>query len=278
MNNILPGTRRRLIIGYLSALLLVFAYINMFPAVRYIVKHWGAAPVLVLPILVTVTVLIVIFCLFLNTARKQQAHPGIASLIIGIAICLAALVVPDPQAPVKRIHVIEYMALSLLIRYTMSVRLQGTALLVYSVFFASLLGVHDELIQGLHPLRTYGTRDILVNALGSAGGGLIWHGFRLFEQTEPDSNQPVRLTRGSALYLALLFCSVLFFFIPLFFFREELLPLWPGLPLAAGLTLFLAASAKRSAHFNHGVWAVSWGAYTLLAYPIAARLVPAVFF
>ena len=278
MNNILPGTRRRLIIGYLSAILLVMVYINMFPAVRYIVGNWGPTPVLVLPILVTVTVLVFIFFLLVKTARNQQAQPGIALIILGISICLAALLVPDPQAPVKRIHVIEYMALSLVIRYTMSVRLQGAALLVYSIFFASLLGVHDELLQGLHPLRTYGIRDILVNALGSAGGGLIWHGFRLFEHPEHDSSQPERLTRFSALYLVWLFCSVLVFFIPLFYFREEILPLWPGAPLAAGLALFLAATAKRSAHFNHGIWAVSWGAYTLLAYPIAARLVPVVFF
>lgn len=278
MNNILPGTRRHLIIGYLSAILLVIVYINMFPAVRYIVKEWGTTPVLVLPILITVTVLIVIFCLLLRTERKPQAQPGIALIIIGTAICLAALIIPDPQAPVKRIHVIEYMALSLLIRYTMSVRLKGSALLVYSIFFASLLGVHDELLQGLHPLRTYGTRDILVNTLGSAGGGLIWHGFNLFERPERASDQHARLSLFSALYLAWLFCSVVVFVVPLFSFREELLPLWPGVPLAGGLTLFIAAAANRSAQINHGIWAISCASYTLLAYPIATRLVPAVFF
>ena len=278
MNTMLPGTRRHLIIGYLSAVLLVIVYINMFPAVRYIVEHWGTAPVLVLPILVTVAVLIVLFWLFTRTGRKPQAQPGIALLGIGTAICLAALIIPDPQAPVKRIHVIEYMALSLLIRYTMSVRLQGTALLVFSIFFSSLLGVHDELLQGLHPLRTYGTRDILVNALGSTGGGLIWQGFNLFEHPEQKSGRPARLSRFTALYLAWLCCSVLVFIVPLLYFREELLPLWPGAPLAVSLTLFIAAAANHSAQINHGIWAVSCAAYTLLVYPLAVRLVPAVFF
>ena len=269
---------RHLIIGYLSALLLVIVYINMFPAVRYIVKQWGTTPVLVLPVLGTVAVLIVIFWLFLRAGRKPRAQPGIVLLIIGTAICLAALITPDPQAPVKRIHVIEYMALSLLVRYTMSVRHQGAALLLYSIFFSSLLGVHDELLQGLHPLRTYGTRDILVNALGSAGGGLIWQGFNLFEHPEQTSGQPARLSRVTALYLAWLFCSVLVFCIPLLYFREELLPLWPGAPLAVGLALFIAAAANRSARITHGSWAVSCAAYSLLAYPLAVRLVPVVFF
>ncbi len=276
MKNILPGTRRRLIFGYLSSILLVLVYINMFPAVRYIVKHWGATPVLVLPILVTVTVLIVILCLLLKTARSRQADPGIASIILGISICLAALFVTDPQAPIKRIHVIEYMALSLVIRYTMSVRIQGAALLVYSIFFASLLGVHDELLQGLHPLRTYGTRDILVNALGSVGGGLIWHGFRLSELTG-HADPPVLLTRSTCSYLAWLFCSMLFFCIPLLYFREELMPLWPAAPLACSLIIFIAAALKKPAHLNHGIWAVSCASYTLLAYPIAARFLPVVF-
>ena len=278
MNSNLPGTRHRLTIGYLGAVLLVIVYLNMFPAVRYIVKHWGVTPVMVLPIMITIGVLIVIFTIFLRSMKMKQAQPEIAPVILGIIICLAALAVPDPQAPVKRIHVVEYMTLSLLIRYTMSVRLQGLALLIYSIFFASLLGVHDELLQGLHPLRTYGTRDIVVNALGSAGGGLIWHGFKLFEHSGQYIESPAPLTRFTSVYLVWLFCSVLFFFIPLLYFREEQLPLWPAFPLAAGLMVFIAATSGKTVHFNHGIWAVSCASYALFAYPIAIRLLPATFF
>ncbi|MEE4166664.1 MAG: VanZ family protein, partial [Desulfocapsaceae bacterium] len=220
MNTIRSGTRRHLLIGYSCSILLVLAYLNMFPVVRYIVKTWGTTPVLVLPILITISALIAISLLLLRARRVRRVQPDIAPIMIGTAICLAALFIPDPEAPIKRIHVIEYMILSLLIRYTMSIRLQGASLLVYSIFFTSLLGVHDELLQGLHPLRTYGTRDILVNAVASAGGGFIWHGFRLFEHSTQASEPVVRLTPRSSSYLVWLFCSVLFFFMPLLSFRQ----------------------------------------------------------
>jgi hypothetical protein len=277
MKNTRSGTRRHLIIGYSCSILLVLVYLNMFPAVRYIVKTWGTTPVLVLPILITVSALTAISLLLLRVRWVHQVQPVIAPIIIGIVICLVALIIPDPEAPVKRIHVIEYMMLSLLIRYTMSVRLQGISLLVYSILFSSLLGVHDELLQGLHPLRTYGSRDILVNALGSTGGGFIWHGFKLFEHSGQAAEQADRLTPRSCGYLAWLFCSVLFFFIPLVSFRQELLPLWPAAPLAASLIFFAAAAGKMPVRFNHGVIAVSCAAYALLAYPAVVRLVPAVF-
>lgn len=278
MDNRLPGTHRRLIIGYPLAVLLVLIYLNMFPVVRYIVQSWGTTPVLVLPILITLIALAVIISLFLKMRQVKQPPARIISITIGIIICLVALAVPDPQAPVKRIHVIEYMLLSLLIRYIMSVRHQGISLLAFSIFFASLLGVHDELLQGLHPLRTYGIRDIMVNALGSAGGGLIWHGFKLFEQNG-ETAQPTGTAPGfTYFYLAWLFCSVVTFFLPLYSFREKTLPLWPAVPLIVSLILFTTAGRKFVPRFDHGTRAVSYASFLMLAYLIAARLIPLRFF
>lgn len=278
MTKTLPRTHRRLIIGYLGSILLVIFYLNMFPVVKYIVQHYGTTPVMVLPILITVTVLVVIFSLLLKARLKQERQVRVSLILLGIAICLIALAVPDQQAPVKRIHVIEYMVLSCLIRYTMSVRLQGTALLVFSVLFTSLLGVHDELLQGLHPLRTYGIRDIVVNALGSVGGGLIWHGFKLFEYSGKTDDDTVHPPGFTCFYLVWLFCSVLIFFIPLYSFREALLPLWPAVPLIASLILYVTSRDKMMPSLGHGIKAVSFAAFTLVIYLAAARLTPLAFF
>jgi len=274
-----PQTRtdRRLILGYSSSILLVIMYLNMFPVVKYIVQHYGTTPVLVLPIVITVALLIVIFSFFLKTRLVLKRQASAPLIILGIAVCLAALIVPDHQAPVKRIHVIEYMVLSCLIRYTMSVRLQSTPLLIFSIAFTALLGVHDELLQGLHPLRTYGIRDIFVNALGSVGGGLIWHGFGLFEYPSEVEKQTVRPLGWTYLYLIWLFCSVLLFFIPLYFFREKILPIWPAVPLISSLILFVLSADKMIPSLSHGVKAVSCVSFTLILYLAAARLTPLVF-
>ena len=40
------------------------------------------------------------------------------------------------------------------------------------MLIATLLGVHDELVQGLHAQRTFGILDIVANGLGAAAGAL----------------------------------------------------------------------------------------------------------
>ena len=52
-------------------------------------------------------------------------------------------------------------------------RLVGYRLAVVSIVTAGLLGVHDEMLQGLHPERRFGVTDILVNALSAAAGACM---------------------------------------------------------------------------------------------------------
>ena len=97
-----------------------------------------------------------------------------------LRLCLLALLVSDMRYAVKRIHVVEYLFLSLVVRYGMSWKLQEKNLLLFSFLATAVFGVHDELLQGIHPLRTYGLRDMAVNGISAAGGALIWHGADLF--------------------------------------------------------------------------------------------------
>ena len=87
------------------------------------------------------------------------------------------LVLTDPRFPAKRIHVPEYIAVAWLVRAGLRHYLNGWSLTVGAALIASLYGVHDELIQGLHPVRTYGLVDMASNACGATAGAILTHAF-----------------------------------------------------------------------------------------------------
>ena len=94
----------------------------------------------------------------------------LAWLVVGLGGAVAALQLTDPHFPAKKVHLFQYALLALVVRRAYGTRLSGLTLAVASIVTASLLGVHDELLQGLHPHRQFGTVDILVNALSAAAG------------------------------------------------------------------------------------------------------------
>jgi hypothetical protein len=94
--------------------------------------------------------------------------------LLGGALVVAAvgLAMTDPRFPPKRVHVPEYIAVAWLVYQGLGGRLGGPRRAAAAVLLATLLGVHEELAQGLHPQRTLGALDMAVNGLGSIAGAL----------------------------------------------------------------------------------------------------------
>ena len=95
--------------------------------------------------------------------------------LLGGAVVAASigLLLTDPQYPAKRIHIAKYVAVAWLVYLGLGGRLGGPRRALATLLIAALLGVHDELIQGLHPDRSFGIRDIVANGFGAAAGALI---------------------------------------------------------------------------------------------------------
>lgn len=227
----------------------------------------------VLPVAVVfIFVVLVLFYYF----RNKQNISNLNWYMVGIGgtLCLLALLIPDGQFPAKRVHVVEYMVLACLVRYTMSWRLQGTALLFFSVLVTLLFGIHDELLQGIHSSRTYGLRDILVNSVAAVGGGLLWHGGSLFVRPGYFSQKMAGRKEYVlvAIYLCWLCCSMFAFIIPLTAYRQEVIPYWPLLPLSAGLVLWSLYSTELHYHLKYGCVIVSCLVYTFLLYPVVINV------
>lgn len=266
--------------GYALSILLIPVYVNLFSLWKTLNSLLPKQVMLLLPICVTLVMAAASFYYFQRKQRRKSKTLRLIPLLAGIATCIAALTLPDPSYPVKRIHVAEYMILALIVRFAMSHKLDGMGLLFFSACFASLLGVHDEFLQGLHPSRTYGLRDMCVNTLGSCGGALIWHGLGLFKsrpQTLMHDKMPD--TTLSLLYLACLLTSVLALVIPMMLYKGGTsVPLWPSMILFGSVVFYCALMDRFDHVWRHGITAISSVAFGLLFYSVIPRVSSYVFF
>jgi len=256
--------------GYLLSLLLVPVYVSMFPVWQLVNAHVPGDMIAGLPIVLTLAVLLALCLIFYKRRGRTSTGPlSRTALFTGIGLCCIALLLPEAHLPAKKIHVVEYLFLSLVVRFAMSPYLHGHALLICSACFTALLGVHDEFLQGLHPARTYGLSDMLVNSLSGCGGSLIWHACALFRRdVTPDSSG--RAASGVnliPLYLLWLLAGLLALVVPAYWYRSATIPLWTTLPLvgaAAGAGLWLDRFPPA---WRHGIIAAGAISLPLTLYP-----------
>lgn len=257
---------------YCLCVLLVILFVNLYGVFAIADRLLPASVVQLLPILVVVLFILAVLTYFLF---KNNAHEVSRSLLwIGGTVCVVALIIPDSRFPAKRIHVAEYMALVCLVRYAMSWRIQGGVLLFFSILATILFGMHDELLQGLHPSRTYGLRDMLVNSFAAVGGGLIWHGCSLFVRPElrDEKRKNSRGTSATTAYLCWFFLGIMAFVIPLSAYRQETIPYWPLLPLSGAVVLWSLYYQDVEPRYKYGCFVVNCLAYLFLLYPVAINV------
>lgn len=269
----------KLILLYLGCYAVVVAYVNTFIIWTWLRSSIGSLSGL-LPI-GAVLVLATMATLLLISLQKKGAvikKWWIIATVVSIAI---ALCLPDPDLPAKRIHVAQYSLLALLVRYPLSCRLHATQLTFFTFLVTVLFGIHDELIQGLHPLRTFGLRDICVNGFAALGGACLGHGVELFSansrkyhRKEKGSVGPVRqylYSMISLIILTVLTCML----VPLPHFAKSSIPLWLVSPLMGclcGAALMAPEIARQRPAEYHGLQVVFWMLLLLPTYLVIANV------
>jgi VanZ family protein len=242
------------------------AFVHLFSLYQLVSERLGSGFVTFSPLVLPVLFLAVLF------VKRRRGTESLASVLLGLSCCLAALAVPDPEIAVKRIHVMEYLLLSLYVRHTLAFRLSGVALLVFSCLLSCLYGIHDELLQGVHPSRTYGLRDMLVNVVAAIGGSLVWHGLALFSKRSGGSMTGADLwSRSQILYLTGLVATVPAMAIPLIACRHDVFPAWPFLPLAAAMVAWSCFFVDDRTMLRYGLLPTSIVAFLFLVYPVAVN-------
>jgi VanZ family protein len=81
--------------------------------------------------------------------------------------------------PEERIHFVEYAVLGVLLYFALREGILGRRLILYIPALVFIIGLGDELIQGILPNRVYDFRDVLMNLAGGILGELILISFNL---------------------------------------------------------------------------------------------------
>ena len=257
-----------------AAVILVPIFANSFALWGGLVKILGLAGANIAPI--GAALLAAAAALFIALRRCGGAHaaqPG--PVIFGAAVLIAALFLSDSEFPAKRIHVLEYGVLALVVGAALRFHLRGGALFAAIVGVTAILGGHDEMLQGLHPDRTFGLRDIAIDAVSGVGGALVWLGLwgrsAAEPRLEPAAGDAPTAAEWAALAAVAVGWALLLLATPSF--RGEAAPLWPTAPLAAGgVALILTLPpAARFAGMRRVMLQAEFLMLATLAYPVISH-------
>ena len=94
---------------------------------------------------------------------RMRKNPKYLLFLIPCAIIAVVIMRLEPN-PNKHIHIPQYILMAWLLYAAISKDYKGKGLFTLIFFYASLLGIVDELEQGIHPSRFYGWSDMLVNS------------------------------------------------------------------------------------------------------------------
>lgn len=279
----LAEPHRKLLIRfcYISCWLLVIVYVNLFTLYTLIKEQLGTEFIYWAPLILPPVVLFYFLLKAFSNHSIRKKQVKWRWVIVGILFCVFALFIPDPAIAVKKIHVTEYLILSLLARYTISHNYSCGKLFLFAFLFTTLLGIHDEFLQGIHPSRTYGLRDMAVNIFSALGGSCIWHGLQLFQSdTKPEIITSTAKPRALIFcYLAWLITSVAGLAFPIVGYLNDTIPFWPTLPLVTSLILFVFYhSTIKNSDYYHGVSVLTYTSMLFLLYLPLAHVLQISFF
>lgn len=233
----------RSIVVNIFAVLLVIGYTNTFEVWQFIGTVISREQRDAVPFVVVGIMFLLVAAVFFVGVRTRRVSVSWPWLVLAVVAVLVGLASTDPAFPAKRIHVPQYLFLACVL--SLSIRAEArTRWTLFFVFLAtSLYGVHDEFLQGLHPSRTFGFRDMITNTCGAAAGAFLMQSIRFgraASQTAPDETRT--LGPWVVVALALMVLGVVQYVMAAIGFRFGLVPYWTILPLlAAVFALSLAA-------------------------------------
>jgi hypothetical protein len=268
---------------YPLAALLVLIYVNTFELWAVLVSSIGAERAAYVPFA----------ALALGVAsmggwivlRRRGAERGAfrirpVLLVLGLALAVAGLALTDPAYPAKRIHVPQYLLLALVLRRALSDHVGGVVLTATTILVTLIFGIHDEMLQGLHPSRSYGLRDMAVNGTAGAAGALMAAGVGLWRGPSGPASVPFRIGAAVTLHLA----SLAFLVLSLMTYvwtgpPGQPPPALTGAPVA--VTSLMLMALVRTGHpapgTRHVCTVIAWIALPFALYPVIPHVTPLVF-
>ena len=159
---------------YIFLWISIFVYVATLPYAIIIFNYLES--LLTLPVLKLIPVLVIGFIGFLYTSYCYQRNVGyhFLSFILPSVLLLIGVVVLEKNT-IKYLHIPEYLFLTYLIYIALPARTTDDKVrnVILSAICSCLFGLVDEVHHGIHPLRYFGWKDMLINSVGSCIGLLL---------------------------------------------------------------------------------------------------------
>src|SRR5258708_1530858 len=222
-----------------AAIGLIAVYVNAFEVWQALGESLGQTTANFIPLWLAAAV--GAFAIVAAIHRLAQRQPvGWWTLAVGGVLAGLAFRLADPAFPAKQAHVPEYLLMALVVHRAFRLHLSGAALVVATTVATAVLGSHDEFLQGLSPDRTFGIRDIAVNAVAGLAGALICYALEGAPRlTRIGSTAEGRLGASEWVAMGILFGGWVGLFLATYEFRAGVLPTSPLAPL---LPLYFSSS------------------------------------
>jgi len=142
-------------------------------AYRSIVKHFSTqiAGRIPLFIIIALAAIYATICI-----KKKRAASCL--IVLAVSALIVIFVMYFEANANKYIHIPEYVLMSWILYHALALDYKGSGILLLVFICAAMLGVLDEIMQGMHPQRTYGSTDMIIDAASSFIGCLSLMGLK----------------------------------------------------------------------------------------------------
>ena len=132
---------------------------------RAITRHFSAKTAGNVPLFIII-ILAVVYTI--SSIKMKKVSHGL--IILAISAVIVSIIMTVEINANKYIHIPEYVLMAWLLYQALAIDYKGRGILLLVLLCAAMLGVVDELLQGIHPQRTYGWKDMIINAASSLIG------------------------------------------------------------------------------------------------------------
>ncbi len=156
---------------------LVALYTGCLPYVifvyRAIEEHFSRAVVGKIPIVIISLfgIAYIVYIILTKKVTKRTAFIVLCPIIAYVIISLE----PNPN---KHIHIPEYVLMFWILFEALSIDYSGKGIFILLFICSSMLGIVDEIEQGIHPGRYYGWSDMVINSASTIIGILTITGLK----------------------------------------------------------------------------------------------------
>ncbi len=222
---------------------IVVAYTILLPYIiipyRFLSSRLPADIMASIPLMCILAFTIIYIIAFIRKVSFRRFLKTATTTIVP-SVIIVFFIVQLVSNPNKHIHIPEYIVMTWLLYQALVTHYRGKGFYLLILISASLLGIIEEIEQGLHPSRFYGLTDMLVNTASSIIGVLTLIGLRKPPQPGPGwTHQLMKLKYGGLVLIFGVFVSASACF---YLFKvQSALDFWNTYPiwLLAGNAIYL---------------------------------------